>query len=240
MSLGLKIGAAFLLFVAPTLAHAVEDSRNFVVGHYEEVFVEGDIQVEITNNSGPSAKAMGDAKLVDALSFVQADKVVRIKLAQPLRASGNAGQGTVKIKLTGRNIRKLTMRGTGKISIDAIKTVLGQFDVRGPGAIYVGKLQAEKVQVLLQGSGLMKIESGATNSGSIYSNGTANLDAPAFDFGKLVLLQTGAATTTTKASASVTITNSGPGLINIGGTGSCMIRQAGTGTITCPTKGGVK
>jgi hypothetical protein len=240
MSLGLKFGASLLMFGVPAMAHAADDQRNFMVGLYEEVVVEGDIQVDISNNSGPSAKAVGDAKLVDALKFEHVGKVVRITLPQPSRAGGDVSRGNVRIKLTGRNIRKLSLRGTGRISIDAIKSALGQFDIRGPGEIQVGKLTSEKVQVLLYGNGRMVFDSGSTPNGAISVNGAGTFDAPKFEFGTLNLMQIGAGTTNATAMRDVTITNSGPSMINIGGSGTCVIRQAGSGKITCPNKGGIR
>ncbi len=240
MSLISRICTSLLLCAAPVSAYAATDYRNFMVGNYEEIVVEGDIVVEIVNNSAPSARAEGDPALVDAVQFETMDKVLRFKLIQPSIPGYKAPVGQLKIKLTGRNIRKLSLRGTGKISIDTVKTVLGQFDVHGPGEIQIGNLQAEKVQVLLNGPGRVRFDGGSTKSGALHLNGTGNFEGPQFDFGTLTLFQMGAATTNTLASRDVTITNNGPGSITIGGSGSCIIRQAGSGTITCPNKGGVK
>jgi hypothetical protein len=240
MTLGLRLCAALLIMASPVAAYAANDYRNFIAGNYEEVIVEGDIQVEILNNNGPSARAEGDAKLVDAVKFVRTGKVVHIILAQPSRFGSQVPTGNLKITLTGRNVRKLSLRGSGSITIDTIKTALGQFDIRGPGSITIGNLQAEKVQVLLSGNGRMSIEAGSTKGGAININGTPTFDAPKFTFESLTLFQQGAASTTATAMRDVTITNNGPGTINIGGKGTCVIRQAGTATITCPNGGGVK
>jgi Putative auto-transporter adhesin, head GIN domain len=235
-----RLCAALLLLASPATAHAANDYRNFIAGNYEEVIVDGDMQVEILNSNAPSARAEGDAKLVDAVKFVRTGKIVRITLAQPSRFGGKASTGTLKIKLTGRNVRKLSLRGSGLITVDTIKTALGQFDIHGPGEIRIGNLQADKVQVLLSGNGRMSIEAGATKGGAININGTPTFDAPKFTFDSLTLFQQGAASTTATAMRDVTITNNGPGTINIGGKGTCVIRQAGSGTITCPNGGGVK
>ncbi len=220
-------------------AFAASDTRNFTIGLYEEVVVEGDMDVDIRNNAAPSAKATGDAKLVDALKIERVGKVVRISF----RHTGfgyTPLPGTVKIALTGRNIRKISLRGSAKITVDAIKTSLGQFDIRGPGEISIGSMQAEKMQVLLNGTGRFAVTKGTAVNGAVHLNGTARFESPELSFNSLTVFQQGAATVTTKAMREVTITNNGPGTITISGTATCTIKQAGSGKISCPKMGGTK
>jgi Putative auto-transporter adhesin, head GIN domain len=231
----LRRSIVLIALTFPAMAHAANDHRNFLVGNFEEVSVEGDLRVEITNNGPPSARAEGDAKLVDSLKFERIGKLVRIRFNPVFNVRNIGPNGNLIVKLTGRNIRKLSLRGSGSITIDAIKTPLGQFDIRGPGEIRLGSLQTEKMQLLMNGAGKFTLSKGTATQGALQLNGTAQFDAPEFNFGNLTLFQQGAASTVTRVNREATITNAGPGTITITGSGSCVIRQAGTAQITCPT-----
>jgi hypothetical protein len=225
-----------LLLAMAGSAHAAPDTRNFMIGIYDEVFIEGDMRVEISNNGAPSAKAEGDAKLVDNLKIERVGKQIRIGF-RPMGAGYQQPQGSVLVKLSGRNIRKLQVRGSAQVSVDAIKASAGQFELRGSGEVRIGKVETDTMQVLVNGTGAFAIGAGSAKNGAVHLNGTANFEAPEFTFNTLTLFQQGAANVSTKAKREVTITNNGPGTITIGGSASCVIRQAGSGKIICPKTG---
>ncbi len=128
-----RIALAVMLAAAPVAAHAADDHRNFMLGSYEEVIVEGDMQVNIVNSAGPGAKAQGNAKLVDAVRISRNGRIVHVRLDPNARTGTAAAGGTLQINMTGRDIRKITLRGSAVVAIDAVKAKFGQFDIRGPG-----------------------------------------------------------------------------------------------------------
>jgi Putative auto-transporter adhesin, head GIN domain len=233
MQSGLKSGFILFLMSLSATASAALDKRSFLIGDYSEVVVSGDIQVEIANNGPPSAMAEGDAKLVDALKIERNGQIVRISLFQDARNTSKIPLGAIRVKLVGRNLKRLSLAGPGKISVDAMKAPAINLDLKGPGEIDIGKFDTEKSAIFLNGSGRVKLGSGMVRNGAVAIRGTAQLDAAELSFGTLSLATMGSAVVTTKANSDVTISNSGAGSITIGGTPNCIIRQSGSGTINC-------
>ena len=228
---------ALSLGAAPVLA--ADGQRTFNVGTYDVVIVEGDISVTIDNDAPPSAKASGNPKLLNMLQFDRNGQTVKIRLVPATQTVGvGINMGTVQVQLAGRNVRKITVRGSGVASINTVKGTAAYFDLRGPGAISVGSLTSERVITLVNGSGRFSVANGKISDASVKVNGTASVNMGDALIDTLNLSQAGAADTGFKVKSKATVSNSGSGKITITGTATCTVVQGGSGSISCPEKGG--
>jgi hypothetical protein len=228
-----RLIAALLAFAAFAPVHAAE--RSFLVGSFEDLIVEGDIQVTLETGLPPSAKATGDKSRLAALKIERQGKVLRIRV-QGLAASRVGGE-PIKIALTGRNIRKLVLQGNGKIAASDIDMAQVRIEIRGSGEIDIGKLTTDRLVTLLVGSGKLTIGKGTARDTELTIDGSPVVSAALVEVQKLKLQQNGPATTHFQVNDSAEITNNGSGTITIDGKGTCFIRQAGSATIKCQKTG---
>ncbi len=229
----IRLCAVLLALLAFTPAHAVE--RSFLIGGFEDVIVEGDIQVTLETGLSPTAKASGDRERLSALKIDRQGKVVRIRM-QGLVANRVGGE-PVKVALTGRNIRKLILQGNGRISVSGLDMPQLRLEIRGSGEIDIARVKSDRLVALLVGSGKLSLGTGAVKDTEVVIDGSPVIAAATMETQKLRLQQNGPAKTHFQVSDSAEITNSGSGNITIDGKGTCFIRQAGSATINCKKTG---
>lgn len=225
----IRLIAVLLALVAIAPAHAAE--RSFLIGSFEDVIVEGDIQVTLETGLSPSAKATGDKSRLDALKVDQQGKVIRIRM-RGLGASRVSGE-PVKVALSGRNIRKLVLQGNGRIAASDLNLPMIRVEIRGSGEIDIAKVKTDRFVALLVGSGKLTMRAGQVRDGEVLIDGSPVISAPTVEMQKLRLQQNGPANTHFLVGNSAEITNSGTGTITIDGKGTCFIRQAGGARIKC-------
>jgi Putative auto-transporter adhesin, head GIN domain len=229
----IRLFAALLAMLAIAPAHAAE--RSYLVGSFEELIVEGDIQVTLDIGRAPSAKASGDKDRLNSLKIDRQGKVVRIRMVG-MQIGRKAGE-PVQVALTGRDIRKLILRGNGRISASDVDMTNVRVEMRGSGEINIASLKSERFVALLVGSGKLNIAKGAVTNGEIVIDGATNIEAGGLMFEKLKLMQNGPANVRFTVDESAEITNSGAGTITIDGDAMCFIRQAGSAAIKCKNIG---
>lgn len=224
-----RLIAALLTMLAFAPAQAAE--RSFLVGNYQDVIVEGDIQVTLTTGLAPSAKASGDQTRLNALKIERQDRTLRIRMQglAPTKVKGEP----LKVVLTGRDIRKLVMNGNGKIAATAITLPDLRIEIRGSGEIEVASITTERLVTLLIGSGKLTLGAGAIENGDVVIDGAPVVTAQGVAMKKLKLTQSGPANIHFNVSDRVDITNSGAGTIAIDGKATCFVREAGSATINC-------
>jgi Putative auto-transporter adhesin, head GIN domain len=208
--------------------------RSFLVGSFEEVIVQGDINVTLETGKAPTATATGERDQLAMLKVDRQGQIVRISL------QGNAvrkrSDGPITVALTGRNVRKLIVLGNGKISASAVEMPQVRAEIRGSGEIDIARLKSDRFVALLVGNGKLGVGAGTTRIGEIVTNGSPVIAAPAMEMDNLRLSQNGPATTHFLVKTSAEITNSGTGSITIDGNGQCLVKKAGGANIICASK----
>lgn len=230
------IAACFVMAAFLYIAPAQAAERSFLVGSFEDLIVEGDIQVTLETGLPPSAKATGDKTRLSNLKVVRQGKVLRIRM-QGLSANRAVGE-PIRLALTGRNIKKLILQGNGLIKASALDMSMVRVEIRGSGEIEIGKLKTDRFVALLVGSGKLGLSTGNARDAEITIDGSPTIAASNLAVEKLRLQQNGPAMTHFQVNDIAEITNSGSGNITIDGKGSCLIRQAGGATINCKKKTG--
>jgi hypothetical protein len=231
MSIRQIFTAALLLASSPVAAA----ERSFLVGSFDELIVEGDMQVSLATGKPPSGKATGDKDRLNALKIDRQGKTVRIYMTG-LNANRALGE-PLKIELSGRDIRKLIMRGNGKISATDMLVSRLQIEIRGSGAIDIANVKNDRIDGLLVGSGKLNIGKGTVLDTEFLIDGAPTIAAAGATTDKLRLQQNGPANTHFTVKRSAEITNSGSGSITIDGDATCFVRRAGGASIKCKKVG---
>jgi hypothetical protein len=220
--------AVCALFMGPSVLAA---EQRFTVGNFDEVIVEGDIIVNLVTGKGPSAIASGPQGKVGALRVERQGMVLRIRTMQ--MQPNRRETGPVTVSLTGRDIKRLALVGSGKITADSLDKDTVRIEMRGAGVINIANLKAFRLVTMISGNGTLSVAKGEVVNGEVAIDGGASFISSGLSVQNLKLVHNGPASTLLNVSNTAEINNSGAGTITVEGNGVCVIRRAGTGTINC-------
>jgi hypothetical protein len=231
--------AAGLIIAASTFslaqtAHA--EKRKLLVGGFEDIVIDGNMQVIITTGKSSSGFATGERRTLDLLKLDRTSEVMNIRVQQPANnETSQRAKEPLVITLSTRNIRNITLRGNATLKIDSMKTdSASRITINGGGSIDIGKITADKIYTNLFGTGKLAIASGTARESRLKIQGAGQYLASGVQTRKLFLDQSGNATVQVRAEESAEIINEGAGTIEITGNAECLIRKADAATITCP------
>lgn len=226
-----RVALAALLFSGA--AQAAE--KRLLIGSFDDVVIDGDMQIMIETGKSPSARATGDRNQLDLLKMDREGNTLRIRMAsEPNQNRSKTPSEPLRIFITNRHVRDILLRGNGRLDVSAIKDEgPSQINLLGSGEIKIGVLNIDKLEANITGYGKLIIGSGMVRQSSVIIDGGANFDAPGLTSRLLDLTHRGNANSNTAVQESAVIDNSGSGSIRIGGPGACFIKNPGQATITC-------
>lgn len=231
---GLAFASAFTSTVMPCAAFA--ESKSFLIGNFDELVVEGDVAVKFDNMKPPSAKAVGDSVQILALKVIRNGRVLRIRLQNDGNPSAKAAAAQpVEIVLNGRDVRKISVDGSARLDVNHVRVPNNAVTIKlnGPGQINIEKLESDRLDLALIGTGSVGIGTGQVRSARFVTNGSGKIDAPKLMLAGASLMQAGSAATHLLSKGRVDISNSGSGTITVDGEATCNIRQPGSAKILC-------
>ena len=224
-----RLVLATLSVLAASSLSAAE--QRFSIGNYEELIVEGDVIVNLETGKSPSANAQGPRDRLGALRIERQGNVLRIRSVA--LQSGQSDKGPVTIAVTGRDIKRIALIGSGKINADTLNAETTRIELRGSGSIDVASLRAFKLLSMIAGNGRLNIAKGEVVNTELVIDGGANFISAGFVTQNLKLVHNGPASTLMTVSNNAEINNIGAGSITIEGNGTCIVRKAGSATINC-------
>ena len=220
--------ATFVAFAAASVSAA---DQRFSIGNYDELIVEDDVIVNLETGKAPSAKAQGPRDKLGALRVERQGNVLRIRSVG--LQSGQSDKGPVTIAVTGRDIKRLALIGSGRINATVLTADTTRIELRGSGSIDVASLKAFKVISMIAGNGRLNIAKADVVNTELAIDGSANFISAGYVTQNLKLVHNGPASTLMTVSNNAEINNTGAGSITIEGNGTCNVRKAGSATINC-------
>jgi Putative auto-transporter adhesin, head GIN domain len=218
-------------FASLATASVSAADQRFSIGSYEELIVEGDIIVNLETGKAPSAEAQGPREKLGALRVERQGKVLRIRSVG--LQSGQSDKGPVTIAVSGRDIKRVALIGSGKISANTLNADTTRIELRGSGSIDVASLKAFRLITMIVGNGRLTITKAEVVNTELAIDGSANFISAGFVTQNLKLVHNGPASTLLTVSNNAEINNTGAGSITIEGNGTCNVRKAGSATINC-------
>ena len=224
------IGAMLVLAATPALAA----DQRFSIGSYDELIVEGDVIVNLETGKAPSAKAQGPRDKLGALRVERQGNVLRIRSVglQGLQ-DRQSEEGPVTIAITGRDIKRVALIGSGRINASALNATTTHVELRGSGSIDIASLKAFRLVTMMAGNGRLTIAKGEVVNTELAIDGSAHAISAGLVTQNLKLVQNGPASTLMTVTNIAEINNTGAGSITIEGKGACQVRKAGSATINC-------
>ncbi len=239
-AVAIRIAAAFLLCIASAYwlsPAAFAATKSYGLTSFDSIELQAPYQVSITLGSSINARAEGSQTALDVVEMT----VIGNRLVIRERRDGATqvrrdSKGAVRIFIqASAALKSVSVSGVGTLAVSGMKGTNLSFAINGSGQIAADKVQADVVQMMMQGSGTMTI-AGKTRALKSNAEGSGAINAAALQVRQLELRQNGAGNSMFLVSELSTIWASGPGAIDIQGKGFCRIQQDGGSNIQCAGK----
>lgn len=225
----------FLIFY-PLFAgelHAAE--RNFAIGSFDHVRVEGNLNIFITTGSGPKVSAIGSKKQLNDIQFTRNGRTLKIqssKSSSPKRVK-DLRAPPMQIFIETRSLENIFINGNSVVKVGNVKSKLSKYTILGSGNIIIDKVDIGALEINISGSGIVNLESGDAQKSKVKINGSGAVKAKDFATEILDLVHEGPANSVITVTNRANVSNNGTGRIEILGDGNCIIKSIGSGTILC-------
>lgn len=224
---------ALLLPAAP--APAAE--RDFAVGSFERVRVDGPFRVRITTGGSPRARASGDRRLLERLVIAVNGGTLSVRLgaggwgeSSPARA----GQPP-EVTLSTPRLASLAITAGAEARVSRMAGQRLDLAVTGAGALSVERVEADALNATLIGTGKITL-AGRANRARLLTNGPGTMDAGALAVKDLVVRLDGAGETRAGATYTAQVTSTGLGRVTIVGNAKCTVKATAGGPVVCGPK----
>lgn len=227
------IAAAFSCATPASAAPAAR--QTFIISDFDSILVEAPVDVHIETGKGPSARATGDRRVLDALTLDVSGGVLAVRMRSSPAGSEITQDGGAQIVLTTTTLRTIILLGAGSIAADRLRGADARASLRGSGRVDVGGIDADRLSVDLIGAGSLSLAGKAT-AVQLRVSGAGRLDAALLSTVRLNAAVQGSADVSASAREEATITASGSGRVAVAGAGSCSVRRAGSTLVECGGK----
>lgn len=227
------IALALLCAAAPAAAA----ERSYPVTDFDRVEVQGPYEVTLVTGRSSSARVIGSAQALESVSIDVQGSQLRVR-RNASAWGGYPGEraGPVRIEISTRDLRAVSVIGGGKVSVDRVRGLRADLSVSGSGRIEVARIEADNLIIGLLGSGRIAA-AGSAKQVRATVQGSGDLAAPALTADDLTLVAETAGDIAISARRTAKLRTGGSGDVAIGGTATCTVTGAGTGSVRCG-KGG--
>lgn len=218
------------LLIAATGAQAA--SRSYLVNDFDSVRLEAPIAVAITAGRGVTARAEGDADLLDRIDLQVSGRQLRIRLkASPFNQRA-AGRGVARLFLTAPDLRRLELDSAGTLAAQGLKGPRAEIVAAGSGAISVAGVASDNLSVIQTGAGSVRV-AGTAATVTMRLTGAGAIDAAALRASDLELAAEGTGAIQALATRAARVVAVGSASVTVAGHPACTVHRAGSGTVSC-------
>ncbi len=214
-------------------AHAAE--RNFPIGSFDHIRIEGNLDITITTSTGPKASAIGSKKQLNNIIFTRNGRTLKIQSQKSIspKRTKDVREPPLKIFIGARTLQNIFINGNSVVTIDKVKSKASKYIILGSGVINLNKADIGSLNMSISGGGSVNIGSGNAQKTSLEINGPGTVNAKSLITKILNITHQGPANSIITVTDRANITNNGTGRIEILGKGNCIIKSIGSGTILC-------
>lgn len=224
-------GFAAALFAVPATAA----ERNYSVGSFERIRVDGPFRVVLTTGTSPGAKAEGDPRITDNLEVRVEGTTLIVRAGvngwgeQPV---ANAA-GAPIIRVSTGMIRAAALIGGGDLTIiGALRGQRIELQLAGSGSVRTDGVDADQFSATVFGTGSMTLGGRAARV-SLSTNGPAQMQAGNLVASDLTISTSGNGEMIAQARFTATIASDGVGSVTVLGAPACVVRGKPAGPISC-------
>ena len=218
------------LFLMPAASHAA--SRTYLVNDFDSVRLEAPIAVAIEAGRGVTARAEGDADLLDRIALDVSGRQLRIRLKPSPFSQRAGGSGVVRLFLTAPALRRLELDSAGTLGAQGLKAQRAEVISAGSGAISVAGVAADNLSITQIGAGSVRL-AGKAGSVTVRLSGAGSVDAAALTAADLDLTVEGTGAVQALATRAAKVIAIGSASVTVAGRPACTVHRTGSGAVTC-------
>ena len=207
-------------------------NRNFGITSFTKVRVEGPFKVSLATDVAPFARASGSSAAIDRVEVeVSGDTLVVRPSASSWGGYPGSDPGPVEISLGTHDLTNAWLNGAGTLTIDRVRGLSFALSVQGSGRGVIAAVDTDLMSVSVIGSGSARL-AGRAKKLTALARGIASVDAADLAASDAVIGAEGTSTIDANVAGTVTVDTSGPATIRLTGRPSCMLKVAGSTSVT--------
>ena len=209
-----------------------QGQRDFQVGAFESVSLEGSHDVVVAVGAAPSVRAEGDAAAIERLDIRVENGTLKIGSR---RSDGwfSRNRGHVTVHVTAPALNAASIGGSGDMRIDRVEAPRFAASIGGSGDMEIGALRARQASFSIAGSGDIRAAAGQVEEADISIAGSGSVSAGALQTRRADVSVVGSGNVSLQASETVEASIMGSGDVNVQGTARCSVSRMGSGDVHC-------
>jgi hypothetical protein len=208
-------------------------TRNFIIGSFNSIRVDGPFAVVVTTGKPPSGNAQGSLDALDAVTLeVNGDTLVVSMGAGNWTSDAGKAVTPPTITVTTPTLDHATINSGATLSVDAMKGQQVALALNGTGTLSVGAIRADQLTATIVGTGQMTL-AGTAARGRFVVSGPGTIEATDLTVDDLTARSDGPGALNLAARYTADVTSTGLGPITVAGTASCHVRAIAGGSIRC-------
>lgn len=208
-----------------------QERRDFQVGAFDKVALEGSHDVIVTVGGQPSVRAEGDAEAIERLDIRVENGALKIGTRRESR-SWFGGHRGVTVHVTVPSLNGAALAGSGDLRVDRVQAASFDGSVSGSGDMEIGALQARQANFSISGSGGIRA-SGEAEQARVSIAGSGDMALDGLRTRRASVSIAGSGDIALQASESVDGSIVGSGDVSVRGGARCTVSKMGSGDLNC-------
>lgn len=205
--------------------------RNFPVGAFERIALEGSHDVIVTVGSAPSVRAEGRERALERLEVVVENGQLHIRSRRGSWLSfGSHGSATLHVTVPA--LSHAAVAGSGELTIDRVEGRSFDGFLAGSGDLDIGRMRVESANFDVAGSGHVRA-AGTANRLDLSIAGSGGADFSGLQSRSAGATVHGSGNVRLHATETVDANLSGSGNITVTGGARCSVDKHGSGEVHC-------
>lgn len=223
-----RLAAVLLAAAVATPAAAAE--RQWGVGSFSRLRVDGAFEVRIANGAPRARASSPDARLLERVALSTNGDTMTIRVA-PGEQGGSDGAPIV-VTLSTPQLAGVTVLGGGRVMAEDMRAPRLDLAVTGSGTLAASGVAADQLVATTVGSGAITL-SGKAQRARLVANGPGLLDAAALTANELAVTVDGAGEARARARYSAQVRATGAARVSVEGEAKCRITAVPGAAVTC-------
>ena len=206
--------------------------RNFQVGAFEGVTLEGSHDVIVTVGGAPTVRAEGEVEELDRLDIRVEGGTLMIGSRRSERWFSFRRHRGVTVYVTAPALNAASIQGSGDLRVDRVQSDAFQAEIAGSGDLQIGQIQAGRASFAIAGSGDIRA-AGRADSADVSVAGSGNMGLDRLQTRHASVSVAGSGNVSVNASELVDGSVMGSGNVRVVGGARCTVNKMGSGNVSC-------
>ena len=206
--------------------------RDFQVGAFHGVSLEGSSDVIVTVGGAPSVHAEGDSEMLERLDVRVENGVLKIGTRREGWFSGMRHRGGVTVHVGAPSLDRADIAGSGDMRVDRAQAETFHGSIAGSGDLEIGNLRARSAKFSIAGSGSITAV-GQAEQAEVEIAGSGDMHLDGLQTRRTEVSVAGSGDISVHASEAVEGSVMGSGDVNVAGGGRCSVSKMGSGNVNC-------